>query len=68
VAQRVEVTGWVGLVHVFLLTRMGNGCSAASLLLGWVAAVQTARAPTGLSLTGAEQIDLVRRIAEAVPG
>jgi hypothetical protein len=34
-AQRVEVTGWVGLVHVSLLTRMGNGCSAASLLLGW---------------------------------
>jgi hypothetical protein len=24
-AQRVEVTGWVGLVHVSLLTRMGNG-------------------------------------------
>jgi hypothetical protein len=41
---------------------------AASSALGWVAAVQTARAPTGLSLTGAEQIDLVRRIAEAAPG
>ena len=24
-AQRVEVTGWVGLVHVSLLTCMGNG-------------------------------------------
>jgi hypothetical protein len=34
VAQRVEVTGWVGLVQVSLLTRMGNGCSAASLTVG----------------------------------
>jgi hypothetical protein len=39
-AQRVEVTGWVGLVHVSLLTRTGNGngngCSAASLAVGAV--------------------------------
>jgi hypothetical protein len=47
-AQRVEVTGWVGLVHVSLLTRMGNGCSRTSVTVGaarlGVAAVATARA------------------------
>jgi hypothetical protein len=35
VAQRVEVTGWVGLVHgLSLLTRIGNGCSRTSVMVG----------------------------------
>jgi hypothetical protein len=35
-AQRVAVTGWVGLVHVSLLTEDGerNGCSRTSLTIG----------------------------------
>src|SRR5215218_5623183 len=68
-AQRVA--GMVGLVHVSLLTRTGNGCSAASLTVG-AARLGSSSAnrtrvdriePTGVR----SRSDLVRRIAEAAP-